>query len=66
MHRERDDVSNPGAGPRWKYKCLFLLSFLVRALGMVLPQGCGVSAFFGTWPGDETEAELLEQLRAMG
>jgi hypothetical protein len=38
-----------------------------RAVAAVLPQeeGCGVSAFFGTWPGDETEAELLEQLRAM-
>ena len=39
-----------------------------RAVATVLPQdeSCGVSAFFGTWPGDETEAELLEQLRAMG
>jgi hypothetical protein len=26
----------------------------------------GVSAFFGTWPGDETDAELLEALRAIG
>ena len=26
----------------------------------------GVSAFFGTWPGEETDAELLEALRAIG
>lgn len=26
----------------------------------------GVSTFFGTWPGDESDAELLEQLRAIG
>ncbi len=26
----------------------------------------GVSAFFGTWPGDESDAELLELLRAIG
>lgn len=26
----------------------------------------GVSAFFGTWPGGETDAELLEALRAIG
>jgi hypothetical protein len=26
----------------------------------------GVAAFFGTWPGDETDAELLEALRAIG
>ena len=25
----------------------------------------GVGAFFGTWPGEETEAELLVSLRAM-
>lgn len=25
----------------------------------------GASAFFGTWPGDETDAELLEALRAL-
>jgi hypothetical protein len=25
----------------------------------------GVSAFFGTWPGDETDAELLEALRVI-
>jgi hypothetical protein len=39
-----------------------------RPLATVLPQdeSCGVSAIFGTWPGDESEAELLEQLRAMG
>jgi hypothetical protein len=26
----------------------------------------GVSAFFGTWPGEDTDAELLEALRAVG
>lgn len=26
----------------------------------------GVSAFFGTWPGDETEEDLLEALKAIG
>lgn len=25
----------------------------------------GVSAFFGTWPGDESEEELLEALRSV-
>jgi hypothetical protein len=29
-------------------------------------ENCGVSALFGTWPGEETDAELLEQLRAIG
>lgn len=26
----------------------------------------GISSFFGTWPGDETDAELLEALREIG
>lgn len=26
----------------------------------------GVSAFFGTWPGEESEDELLEALQAIG
>lgn len=26
----------------------------------------GVSAFFGTWPGDETEDDLLKALKAIG
>lgn len=26
----------------------------------------GISTFFGTWPGEETDAELLEALRAIG
>jgi hypothetical protein len=29
-------------------------------------ESTGISAFFGTWPGDETDAELLEALRAIG
>lgn len=29
-------------------------------------ESAGVSAFFGTWPGEETEAELLEALRDIG
>ena len=35
---------------------------------MRIPQdeNSGVNAFFGTWPGEETEEELLEALRALG
>lgn len=29
-------------------------------------EASGISAFFGTWPGEETDAELLEALRAIG
>ena len=29
-------------------------------------ESSGVNAFFGRWPGDETEEELLESLRAIG
>lgn len=29
-------------------------------------ESSGVSAFFGTWPGDETDAELLDALRDIG
>lgn len=29
-------------------------------------ESSGVLAFYGTWPGDETEAELLEALQAIG
>lgn len=29
-------------------------------------ESSGVSAFFGTWPGEETEEELLEALQGIG
>ncbi|MEX1366006.1 MAG: hypothetical protein AB1Z98_22960 [Nannocystaceae bacterium] len=29
-------------------------------------ESSGVAAFFGTWPGDESEDELLDALRAIG
>jgi hypothetical protein len=28
-------------------------------------EGTGVSAFFGTWPGDESDEELLDALEAI-
>jgi hypothetical protein len=36
----------------------------VRPVAPTVPQdkASGVSAFFGTWPGDETDAELLALL----
>jgi len=39
-----------------------------RPVAQMLPQDetSGVSAFFGTWPGDESDEELLEALRAIG
>lgn len=40
----------------------------VRPFAPLVPQDehSGVAAFFGKWPGDETEEELLEALRAVG
>jgi len=39
-----------------------------RPVAELLPQDetSGVSAFFGTWPGDESDEDLLEALRAIG
>ena len=42
-----------------------------RGRGVVAPMvaqddSSGVSAFFGTWPGDESDEELLEALQAIG
>ncbi|NOY94457.1 MAG: hypothetical protein GXP55_25045 [Deltaproteobacteria bacterium] len=39
-----------------------------RPVAQMLPQDetSGVSAFFGTWPGDESDEALLEALRAIG
>ncbi len=50
---------------------LFEATPVSRARGRVaqlFPQDetSGVSAFFGTWPGDENDEELLEALRAIG
>jgi hypothetical protein len=38
-----------------------------RPVAPLLPQdaGEGVSSFFGTWPGDETDDELLAALDAI-
>jgi hypothetical protein len=38
-----------------------------RPVASLLPQaeGTGVSAFFGTWPGDESDEELLDALEAI-
>jgi hypothetical protein len=38
-----------------------------KPVAATLSQGAttGVSAFFGTWPGDETDEELLEALKAI-
>jgi len=38
-----------------------------RPVASLLPQdeASGVSAFFGTWPGDETDEELLDALEAI-
>jgi len=39
-----------------------------RPVAQLLSQDAtsGVSAFFGTWPGDESDEDLLEALRAIG
>ena len=39
---------------------------LPTATPVAQDESSGVSAFFGTWPGDETEDELLEALQVIG
>lgn len=36
------------------------------AVPVAQDEGAGVSAFFGIWPGDESENELIEAVRAIG
>ncbi|MEO2005476.1 MAG: hypothetical protein ABGY41_15420 [Candidatus Poribacteria bacterium] len=39
---------------------------LPAAIPVAQDDSSGVSAFFGTWPGDESEGELLDALQAIG
>jgi hypothetical protein len=39
---------------------------LIVAPRVAQDEGSGVAAFFGTWPGEETEEELLKALEAIG
>jgi len=39
---------------------------LTVVVGVAQDEGSGVSALFGTWPGEETEEDLLTALEAIG
>lgn len=61
-----ESIGEPGAGDH-----LFEVAPVARrrlpvATPVAQDDSSGVSAFFGTWPGEESEDELLEALQAIG
>ncbi len=63
---EVESIGDAGAGDRLFEKAPLARKYLPVAAPMAQDDASGVSAFFGAWPGDESDHELLKALQAIG